>query len=147
MTSHIFLVLTLAILLIVIITSRDLVKTILIIGLITNCLIIGTELSLFEESHHSKNKKNEDRQRLSIFEPDLGLSDDAATTYSHAPGPATQRAAIADGDELLVYQARSRHDPWRLAAGIERRTPAINKYIRDELDEEENTVWWGRREL
>lgn len=52
-----------------------------------------------------------------------------------------------DGDERITYQARSRNDPVRVTIGTLNRRSALDKYLREELDEEENRRWWGRHEV
>lgn len=51
-----------------------------------------------------------------------------------------------DGDELMNYQARSRNDPTRVAAGTMNRRRDLDKYLREEVDEEDDREWWGRHE-
>ena len=65
-----------------------------------------------------------------------------------AAGPCVDDDALAihDGDELNTYQARSRNDMTRVWAGIYRRKSLMDRYVREELDEEEDTRWWGRAE-
>lgn len=55
--------------------------------------------------------------------------------------------AIYDGDEQNTYQVRSRNDPERVWAGILRRKPLVERYVKEELDERENTRWWGDHEV
>lgn len=54
---------------------------------------------------------------------------------------------INDGDELLARQNRSRNDPERVWRGIYRRKDIMNRYVNEELDEEENSRWWGSHEI
>jgi hypothetical protein len=52
-----------------------------------------------------------------------------------------------DADRLMVEHSRWRSDiPHRQTAGIHRRKDLMDKYVREELDEEEATPWWGRGE-
>lgn len=45
----------------------------------------------------------------------------------------------------MVEHSRWRSDlPHRQLAGIHRRKDLMDKYVREELDEEEATPWWGR---
>ena len=55
--------------------------------------------------------------------------------------------ALYDGDELNAYQVRSRNKPERIWAGIRRRKDLVDHYVREELDECENTRWWGAHEV
>lgn len=55
--------------------------------------------------------------------------------------------ALFDGDELNAYQVRSRNNPERVWAGIYRRSALMDRYVREELDERENTRWWGNHEV
>jgi hypothetical protein len=48
-----------------------------------------------------------------------------------------------DGDERMTHQARGRNDPERVIAGTMKRREKLDKYLREEVDEEENKVWWG----
>lgn len=54
---------------------------------------------------------------------------------------------INDGDELLARQNRSRNDPERVWSGIYRRKDIMDRYVNEELDEEENSRWWGSHEI
>lgn len=51
-----------------------------------------------------------------------------------------------DGDERMNYQARSRNDPTRVTAGTMNRRRDLDKYLREEVDEEDDREWWGRHE-
>jgi hypothetical protein len=51
-----------------------------------------------------------------------------------------------DGDERINYQARSRNDPTRVTAGTMNRRCDLDKYLREEVEEEDNREWWGRHE-
>lgn len=50
-------------------------------------------------------------------------------------------------DEMTVYHARHRNDPRRVHADPGRHKHLADKYFREELDEEEDSHWWGRHEL
>jgi hypothetical protein len=52
-----------------------------------------------------------------------------------------------DGDERINYQALSRNDPSRTTAGTMGRRAGLDAYLREEVVEEENRVWWGRHEV
>lgn len=73
--------------------------------------------------------------------------DRVANPQAAAPCVDDDAIAIYDGDELLAYQARSRNDPERVWAGIYRRKGLVDRYVREELDETEDTQWWGRHEI
>ena len=97
--------------------------------------------------------------------PALGHLDWAAADRDHVPvgnpydldrvaspqaaGPCVDDDATAffDGDELNTYQARSRNNPERVWAGVFRRKALVGRFVREELDERENTRWWGAGEL
>lgn len=49
-----------------------------------------------------------------------------------------------DGDRKVVEYAKWRHDPYRQAAGRLRGREIMDKYFREEVDEEEDRPWWGR---
>ncbi len=51
-----------------------------------------------------------------------------------------------DGDERMNYQANSRNDPLRATAGSMNRRRDLDKYLREEVEEEEDSRWWGRHE-
>ena len=51
-----------------------------------------------------------------------------------------------DGDERMNYQARSRNDPTRATAGTMNRRCDLDKYLREEVEEEDDREWWGRHE-
>jgi hypothetical protein len=51
-----------------------------------------------------------------------------------------------DGDERASYQARSRNDPTRATAGAMNRRRDLDEYLREEVEKEEDRVWWGRHE-
>jgi len=51
-----------------------------------------------------------------------------------------------DGDERMNYQARSRNDPTRVTAGTMNRRRDFDKYLREEVEEEDDREWWGRHE-
>ena len=55
--------------------------------------------------------------------------------------------AIHDADELNAYQARARNDPDRVRAGALRRKAFVSHYVKEELDEQEDSQWWGRHEV
>ena len=61
---------------------------------------------------------------------DYGLAGEARNTH--------------DADQQIAQHARWRNDPYRVAAGIMRRKDLMDKYVREELDEEEDSYWWGR---
>lgn len=52
-----------------------------------------------------------------------------------------------DGDEAMTYQARSRNDATRVTAGTMNRRADMDQYLREEVEERENTPWWGQHEL
>lgn len=52
-----------------------------------------------------------------------------------------------DADELNTYQARSRNDAERVTAGTMNRRRDMDKYFREEVEEAEDRIWWGRGEV
>lgn len=223
-----FLALTLVVMIIVILTAQNLTAALLIIGLITNFLIISSQLTLLGDRHTAAESPADARDSVMVtpdpgliaslkagFEP--GKRREAFTMATTAPPgagapafpniPETQAAsgypgaidfgetnegdealalghvdwseaardgvpvgnpfstsrvaspqaaepcidddaiAMFDGDELVTYQARSRNKPERVWAGIYRRKALMDRYVREELDERENTVWWGAHEV
>ena len=73
-------------------------------------------------------------------------TDRIASRPAAAPCVDDDAIAIYDGDELNAYQVRSRNDPTRVWAGVFRRKALMDRYVREELDEQEDTRWWGRAE-
>jgi hypothetical protein len=51
-----------------------------------------------------------------------------------------------DADEANTYQVRSRNDEVRVIAGTMRRRRDMDKYLREEVAEAEERIWWGRHE-
>jgi len=225
--------LTLVVMIIIILTARELKTAILVIGLITNFLIIGAQLTLFSDRYSSESSQNLDlldsaslaanpspsaiigdanllanvsegftgattappgpSPPAAVFLPPTGpaaekypgaidfdespLSQitDSAAAVGHsdwdeadrdsvplgnpydlgriaspqAAGPCVDDDAVAvlDGDELMAYHGTARNDPERVWAAATRRKAFVGRYIREELDETENTRWWGDHEI
>jgi hypothetical protein len=55
--------------------------------------------------------------------------------------------AEIDGDERINYQSLSRNDATRVTAGTMNRRRELDPYFREELDQEEDSRWWGRHEV
>lgn len=53
---------------------------------------------------------------------------------------------IIDGDERNAYQLIARNDPIRAMSGTMRRQKDLQQYFTQELDDEENSRWWGQNE-
>lgn len=51
-----------------------------------------------------------------------------------------------DGDQRMARQSIQRNDPLRSTIGSMRKQCDLDKYLREELNEEEDAVWWGRDE-
>lgn len=51
-----------------------------------------------------------------------------------------------DADERNTYQQRARNDATRVEAGIMNRRTDLDKYLREEVEEREDSQWWGRHE-
>jgi len=216
-----FLALTLVVMMIIILSTKDIATAIIVIGLITNFLIISSQLTLMGDRHVKITEKTSKDLATSVMvnpDPSLLVSlrpgAEAFTTATTAPpgaGPpafpvvpdthmSTQypgaidfgdgdeapalghvdwdaadrdnvpegnpfdldriqspqaaapcidddAIAIYDGDELNTYHARARNDPERVWAGIYRRKALVDQYVREELDEQENSQWWGNHEV
>lgn len=54
--------------------------------------------------------------------------------------------AEIDADEHNTYQARSRNDATRVAAGTMNRRRDLDRFFREEVEEAEDREWWGRHE-
>jgi hypothetical protein len=50
------------------------------------------------------------------------------------------------GDARIARQGLSRNDPYRPLVGLTRRKEAIAPYYREDLEEQEQRVWWGNSE-
>lgn len=86
-------------------------------------------------------------------QPDMPAFGNPARTAFSGPvrreecsGARCPSVQAGDADERLAYQARSRNDTTRSDTGALRLIDQANRYYREELDEEEDTVWWGRDE-
>lgn len=67
----------------------------------------------------------------------------------YAAGPCIDDEAYGgalDADESNALQVRSRNDQERVVAGTIRRKAFLDPYLREELEEEEDSRWWGRHE-
>ena len=51
-----------------------------------------------------------------------------------------------DGDERMNYQSRSRNDSTRATAGTMNRRKDLDRYLREEVEDEERRVGWGEHE-
>ena len=51
-----------------------------------------------------------------------------------------------DADEKTVHNARLRNEPTRVTAGTMRRQKMIDPYVREDLETDEASIWWGRHE-
>jgi len=69
--------------------------------------------------------------------PGYGCQDIGDSPYAEARN-------TMDGDRKVVEYAKWRHDPYRQAAGRLRGRELMDKYFREEVDEEEDRPWWGR---
>lgn len=50
------------------------------------------------------------------------------------------------GDERMTRNSLARNDPVRPTIGLMRRRREMEQYFAEELDEAENSVWWGNHE-
>lgn len=199
-----FLALTLVVMIIIIITTKDLPTAIIVIGLITNFLIISSQLTLMGDRHvaieeNARGAKRRINRGLAAsvttgspspgamlaegFEDDptdntpaggtdqfadaplaagAGLEDDSDPLVDFDGRPSKQAGdapetrdlgydndtnGLFDADEAAAYQVRSRNVPERVWSVGPRRRAFVEKYTREELDNEENKAWWGRHEL
>jgi hypothetical protein len=69
------------------------------------------------------------------------------STSSDAKIETDDEIAIYDGDEQNTYQVRARNVPERVWGGALKRQSVVNRYVKEELDEEEDRVWWGKSQL
>jgi hypothetical protein len=80
----------------------------------------------------------------------MGNPFDSSRIYSPtADGPCFDdeaNDAEIDGDESAVYQGTHRNDATRVIAGTMNRRRDMDRYFREELEEEEDRRWWGRHE-
>jgi len=51
---------------------------------------------------------------------------------------------VFDADERNVHLVREKNDAHRVVAGGMRRKDQLSRYLKEELDEEENSHWWGQ---
>lgn len=54
---------------------------------------------------------------------------------------------VLDADELNTVHARARNDETLVWAGVRERKTVVDGAVREELDERENTYWWGVHEI
>jgi hypothetical protein len=91
-----------------------------------------------------------DRTALETDNFPAGNPYDTARTFApFAEGPCLDDdsyGGMMDADEAYAVQIRSRNDPTRVAAGIIRRKEFMDAYLREELEQEEDSRWWGRHE-
>ena len=54
---------------------------------------------------------------------------------------------LIDGDEIISYLNIHRNEPTRVINGMTNAYTKLNRYVRDEIDEEEqNKEWWGQHD-
>ena len=53
---------------------------------------------------------------------------------------------ILDGDERISANSLSRNDNVAVIAGSMKRTSDLDKYMREEVEQEEDSRWWGNNE-
>jgi len=70
-----------------------------------------------------------------------------ASPQAAPPDVDDDAVAALDGDELMAVQGRSRNDPTRVWAGALRKKAQLSRYVKEELDERENSRWWGQHEV
>ncbi len=205
-----FLALTLVVMIIIVLVTKDLTAAILIIGLATNYLIISTQLTALGRQQKARAPPPAAEPENFWPAPGAGAPYTGTTAATGGGGPwrgvrAPYRGAIAgdpdaggpgvhaaaarghpdrtaretdsvpvgnphdldrigspaaaapcvddeaaggplDGDELLAVQARSRNDDTRVRAGTIRRKAFMERFLTEELEEEEDSRWWGRHE-
>jgi len=146
--------------LIIVLFTKKISQALISIGLITNFLIISSQLALINDRLSTNEiKYNEDPldntvmpsilpyqvERFSRAPPSPGQD---GTAYPRETRPlyynSPETIRVLDGDEQFAYQGRARHDPYRQAAGIMKKKQIMDKYVREELDEEEQNNYWGR---
>ncbi len=84
--------------------------------------------------------------RRDAAEPDPEEADDdvyPASPYLHARGHEPDHVSF---DERIVRNGSARTDPWRADEGRRNMKAHLDRYFREELEDAENTPWWGRHE-
>jgi hypothetical protein len=144
-TSQYFIMLTFIVIVVIIIMSHDTFTTIMIIGLMVGFIYINNNPHLCDISNFKLQNPLMNSypfmNSYPAYQNQLGnsmpISQDQIYSSSQYP---------IDGDERLSYQSLSRNDPKRPIMGVTRRRRDMDKYLREEVDEEENRRWWGQDE-
>jgi hypothetical protein len=120
-------------LVIFIITGGQLVLSATIISIALNFIIMSTQLDFIGDKLLDKDtaSKNVGHKITARFEPTKSVD---------------TNEQLMDADEFNTYQAHLRNDPYRVLTGISQRKNMMDKYLNEELNEEENSQWWGRQE-
>jgi hypothetical protein len=98
----------------------------------------------------NKNKELEDEikqlQTTTAVTSNFSTQRDRSTTQS-ATQSTTQSTDIAlDGDELMSHNNLSRNEPTRVIMGMTQAYQNLNKYVLEEVTEEEHREWWGEND-
>ena len=162
-----FLALTFVTVMVVVLTSHNAVAALLIIGLMAALVLIAVPRD-GHTRHAPRGRPPRYRGAIDIddYDTELGHRDRGTHENDYAPqgnpfntsrvgapraaGPCLDDEANddeLDGDERLNYQALSRNDPLRATVGAIGRQASLDAYLREEVDEEEGRVWWGRHEI
>ena len=140
-TSQYFIMLTFIVVVVIIIMSHDTFTTMMIIGLMIGFIYINN-------NPHLCDMNNFKLQNPFMNSYPYHLAD----KHFAYPQPISQNQMYSapqhpiDGDDRLSYQSLSRNDPKRPIMGVTRRRSDMDKYLREEVDEEENRRWWGQNE-
>lgn len=51
-----------------------------------------------------------------------------------------------DGDEKMAYHNKVRNEPTRVIIGSTQAYKKLNKYVQEEIDEQETREWWGHND-
>lgn len=183
-----FLILTFVVMVVIILLSESVTTALILISIMTNFLIISSNLAQVSQRHLYEMGRAEepcenslDAESLPVgliagfdadgpdaplggyqgglspgevarlvdspwFEPG-GESPEVYYSAGGNPGDRTVGGDVRDtfdADRKTVEHGRWRNNPDRVVEGVANRKNAIDYYVREELDSEESTPWWGR---
>jgi hypothetical protein len=111
---------------------------------------------IYDDTMYRNNYDNDAQYRGGLIDREIDdiLPNGNPYNISRSAAPFAAEACIddeannneIDGDERITYQNRSRNDETRVIAGTMNRRRDLDKYFREELEEEEDSRWWGRQE-
>ena len=157
-----FLALTFVVMLVILVSSKDMTTALLTIGLITNFLIISSQLTMIGDRNIKMDAAAAvappsaaaliSASQSNFHDPEFdSVADGAYPGAIDVPEDRTLRSpvgdsALLDGDERITHQVRSRNDPERVWAGALQKKAFIEPYVAEELADAEDRPWWGRHE-